>query len=500
MSLINNFFNKKISEYINREININIDPGSIVIKDEKFKELENRIWYDSSSANEIETFYKTNYPSGGLINGNEFYRKVRGKTPRIHVPVARIITDTTVNLVFSEMPKLTVETGNKKTNQILNDEISKTLNENESEDLFKKIGTMVSYSGACGIKLTIDKEFSDYIIAQPYPKEDLEICKKYGRVSKIKFIDYLDDGYILKTIDEPGHRYFELYNKDGKLTELSRLEETSELHDWYLLDNDGKIINTMMSVYIENINGKSDYDGCIDLFQLMDEIKSSMNHIERSLKPKRSIPSSLCEIDRESGKKVIPDDWDREDTIVEVEDPESQIKNINEMSFNSPDLNSYQALYDRTFKDILNTVSLSESTLGNNDGGSDSSSLALNIREKSSLRKRATLITKYDKAFRQLTKLILLLNHATLLEDKMITEDFSKYDYFVDFSEYNSPSFDQMVEVLNKALSSGLISRREAIKELYEGEMSKEEQEKMLSEINEEKGKNNVITEEDKVQ
>lgn len=498
MGFINNFINKRINEYINKELETAVDPSAVIIKDETFDELENRIWYEAKSASELETFYKTNFKVGSIAADTRlFYRKVKGKSPRVHVPVSKTITETVVNLVFSESPVLTVETKNQKKNKELNKEIQETLVENNSEDLFKQVAAMVSYSGACGVKLTLDSEISDRVIAQAYPKEDIIVERRYGRVVCIKFKDYFNDGYVLYTVDKPGIRSFELF-QNGKPAKLSELEETKNLHEWYLVNAKGEAMNSLMSVYVENINGKSDYDGCIDLFHLLDEIKSAMTHIQRSLKPKRGIPSSLCEIDRESGKAVIPDDWDREETIIEVQDPESQIKSLNEMSFASPDFSSYQELYDRTFKDILNKVSLSESTLGNNDGGSDASSLALNIREKSSLRKRASLILKYDRALRELTRLILVLNNAKLSNNTLISDDFKDYDYFVSFSEYNSPSFDQIVESLAKALDAGLISQREAIRELYKGDMSEEEQEEMIAEINKTKAENQKQFEEKK--
>lgn len=504
MGIINNFFNKKISNYINKELEVQIDPSAVIIKDETYRELENRVWYYSNTAADLEAFYKTNFPTGLLFTGREFYRKVRGKTPRIHVPMAKLVTNTIVNLVFSETPDIRVDTGNKKTSEKLNENINDTLNENNREDLMKRIATMVSYSGACAVKFVMDTDFSENVILQPYAKEDIDVKKKYDRVYEVIFKDYFDDGYTLKSYYGLGYIKFKLFknNKEAKLTDL---EETSDLKDIYFMNADGTPLKQLMAVYIENnVDAASDYEGCIDMFMMLDEIKSAINHILRALKPKRGVPSSLCEIDRESGKTVLPDDWDREEVLIEVDDPESKIKNMTDVQFVSPDIKSYQEAYDRVIKDILNTVSLSESTLGNNDGGSDASSLALNVREKSSLRKRAALITRYDRAFQELAKLILLYNNADWFEEKAIVDNSAEYEYFVEFSEYSSPSFDQMVEILGKALDSGLISQRKAIQDLYSGEMSEDEQEEMIAEINQTKLKNTtevtekVIDEENK--
>lgn len=488
MGLINNFFNKKISNYINKELDVQIDPSAVIIKDETFRELENRVWYEANTATELEGFYKTNFPAGLLYTGREFYRRVQGKTPRVHVPMAKTITDTVVNLVFSETPEMTVDTGNQKTSKVLNEEIEDTLIENNKEDLIKQVGAMVSYSGCAAVKFIIDSDISDRVILQPYAKEDIDVKRKYGRVIEIVFKDYFDDGYTLKSAYGLGYIKFSL-TKNGKEAKLTDLEETSDLKDLEFITSTGEPYKQLMAMYVENNpNAASDYEGIIDLMMYLDEIKSAENHILRALKPKRGVPSALCEIDRETGKTVLPDDWDREEVLLEVEDPESKIKNMSEVNFVSPDLTSYQEEFKETVKAILNKVSLSESTLGNNDGGSDASSLALNIREKSSLRKRAALITRYDRAFKELIKLILVYNHAIFGDGGAIVED-TDYEYFVDFSEYSSPSFDQMVEILGKALSSGLISQKEAIRELYEGDMSEEEQDEMIAEINADKQK-----------
>ena len=184
---------------------------------------------------------------------------------------------------------------------------------------------------------------------------------------------------------------------------------------------------------------------------MIDELKSTMLYIERSTKPKLGIPSGLCEIDIDTGKTVMPDSWDIDSTLLEVEDPEDKVKNMNTVSYTSPDMSQLLSLYNSTLKEILNTVGLSPNTLGIEDtSGANASSLALNIREHASLRKRATLILCYTKAFQELAKLILMYNGAIISNDRCIVEDVSNYEYTVDFSEYNNPTFDSIEIYFNQ--------------------------------------------------
>ena len=77
-----------------------------------------------------------------------------------------------------------------------------------------------------------------------------------------------------------------------------------------------------------------------------------------------------------------------------------------------------------------------------------------------------------------------MYNGAIISNDRCIVEDVSNYEYTVDFSEYNNPTFDSRVDTLSKALSAGLISQREAIHELYDNTMSDNDQEAMIEDIN----------------
>lgn len=489
MSLLSNYVNKQISNYINKEIETNYDPGAIMVRDEDYNKAENLIWYKARNGAELQRFYKTNYPMSGIVPPQSFYRKVKGKTPVIHVPFARLLTNTAVNLVFSEVPDLTVDTGNQKTSKELNDKITEILEENKFSRLCQDIGTYVSYSGAAAIKPIMDTDISENVILQVYPKEAFDIQKKYGRIREIIFKDfytYDKEEYCLKSHYGIGYIHFELVKKNKEVA-LNSIPETEGLQDYIFVDSKGQPLKVLMAAYVDNNEeATSDYDGIIDLMETLDEIKSTELYIQRALKPRRSIPSTLCEIDKETGKTILPNDWDIEDHMIEIQDPEGVVKNMNETVFTSPDLTAYEEYAKDIIKNILNVVGLSQSTIGENDGGSNSSGLALNIREKASLRKRAALINRYDDCFKHLLKIMLMFTYGNVSGDKYISEDYD-YDFMVDFSEYASPDFNDMVKTLAEAINAGLISQRYALEELYLDDIGEEGVEKMLQEIKGEK-------------
>jgi hypothetical protein len=98
-----------------------------------------------------------------------------------------------VNLIFAKEPQIDVDTGNKKTDAKLQQSLDLAWQDNRKMDLLRKAAEAESYSGAVGIKVTMDSDESDYPILQLYPKEDLEIRKKYDRVEEICFKDYYPD-------------------------------------------------------------------------------------------------------------------------------------------------------------------------------------------------------------------------------------------------------------------------------------------------------------------
>lgn len=497
MSIISNYINRKINEYIIKEIS-DTDPSAVIVSDEEYKKLENRVWYNATSGADLEQFYKTTTPRSGVFASKNFYNKVNGKMPRVHVPVAKLLTNTIVNLIFSEKPGISVDTGNKKTSVVFTEDINDTLDENGGEQFLKDAAGMVSYSGGVAIKFILDPNFSDKVIFQPYPAESFIIKKKYGRLQEIVFKDFYDDDYQLLSHYGIGYIHYELIHK-GDPAKLEELPDTADLRDVEFFYNDGTPVKCCMAAYMDNTTGTSDYAGCVDNFALLDELKSTMLYIERSTKPKKGIPSGLCEVDTETGKAVLPDSWDIDSTLLEVQDPEQKIKNMNELTYASPNLDSCKQLYKDTLKEICICSGLSPNTMGIEDtSGANASAEALNIREHSSLRKRATLILCYTKFLKELCSLILSYNNALANDSRIVFNNvYRDYDYSIDFSEYNNPSFDNMVEVLSNALEAGLISKEYALHELYDNSLTENQIEEMKLQIANEKSGNIIKPEEE---
>ena len=82
MSLFGNYLNKKIRQVLTQDLSDNIDPSAVILRDEQYAQLENRVWYTANNAVELETFYKQNIPNDNMIGSSRrFYNKVQGKMP-----------------------------------------------------------------------------------------------------------------------------------------------------------------------------------------------------------------------------------------------------------------------------------------------------------------------------------------------------------------------------------------------------------------------------------
>ena len=491
MKLIDNYVESKVYNVLNKELGDDffVAPSDVILSNEEFELLENKMWYYANNYKDLEYFYKTKMPQiNEYVEDRTFYHSVKGKTPRVHVPLARNVTDTIVNLCFSETPGITVDTGNKVTNESYNKKLNAILNENDSTSLFKDFAANNSWSGAAAFKIILDKELSDNPIIQPYSKADIVVSKRAGRVYQIIFKDYFNE-YILFSIYGIGYVKFKLF-KGKKEVPLDSIEETAGLKDYEIVDKNGMKLNHMLAVYMENNNeASSDYKGSIDLMIAADEVKSAILAIQRTLKPYVYYPSSVCSYDRTTKKTKKPDNWDQNEIIVEdnnANQDKSPVDSI-KRDFNSPSLNSYQDYYDRTVKDIYINTSLAESTITGYDGGSNSSGLALNIREKPSMRKRAALLTRFDKALGTLAEIVLELSNSELIDNKLAVKDLSNYKYYVNFSEYASPSFSDMIKDISLAKSSGLIDLHTALQELYGSDISDIDLAIMEENINKEK-------------
>jgi hypothetical protein len=475
MVITNNQFKRAFDDRLNSIFSFTgvdyIAGGTLAFTD--WKMLENKLWYFGDST-DLCKFYKTVktirpfndqlYNFYAVVNTDEF------RIPVIHCNLSNVITKCMTNLVFGEDPAITISTGNKSKDKKLKQIIDDIYKDNNKSELFQKASALESYSGAVAFKIVIDKEFSEYPMAIPYPKEDVEIKTKYNdRIYEIIFKDYYKKGtdrYTLKSIYGKGYIKYSLRDSKDNEVSLSKLEETKNLKDIYFSNNDGSKFNRIMAVYKKNNAGAtSDYDGIKDTLISIDEILSNIMDLTRKSKMITYRPEYTLKKNKEG--KVIPNNGYNYNEVILYDAKPTQVQAHVERDI-ADVRNNIEALrdtYNNLIKEALIEAGISPATAGLDLAGANSSGTALEIREKVSLRTRAEKINRWSDTIKDLTELLLAYYFATQDAKTVRVNDFN--DVIVEFGQYEKPSYDSQINSLGAALDAGLITRLEALKEIY---------------------------------
>lgn len=507
MGLIQNYVDSRVANFF-ESIDLKIDVTGKLYNDELYELQENRIWYKANK-DTLLRFYKTTRRTNQLYPIQDFYRLAPGTIPIEHYPLADMITKTMVNLVFSEKPEISISTGNQRTDKKLNEIIEEIYEDNKLMGLLQKAAELESYSGAVAFKPILDTEFSEYPIIMAYPKEEIDVIRKYDRITAILFKDYYkkgNDKYVLYTECGMGYIDYKLYklDKNGKesrnIVSLSELPETKHLKKVNFFTQDGKPLKQIMAVYKENkTNATSDYSGIIDDFQALDEIYTNMVNYIRKSKVKVYMPENMCK-KNSKGETIVPFDYDSDYTVLYDNNPEGTKQ---EAKRDVIDIQNTVSGYITSFNEVLKhavlNTGLSLSSIGYDISGANSSGEALSIREKVSMRTRSEKIHRWDEALQQLTKLVVSLYHHRLSGESIIVENLFDTDVLVSFAEYESPTFDAVVESLVAAKDGGLIDLDTALHRLWGDEYSEEEIAKMKFNIENQLVENNQIVDDELV-
>lgn len=462
---------------------------------------ENKVWYGANKYDLIN-FYKINrYQSAGDTVGStgttwDFYRVINAnstyKLPIQHFPISDMITKTMVNLVFAEKPEITIDTGNKRQDKKINDLISYIYDKNKFNIMLQNSAEMKSYSGAVGFKLILDPDFSNTPIIVAYPDEDIILTYKYGRIIEIGFKDSYkldEDTYICVSSYGMGEIYYTLYkNKvcQDNIVPIDTIPETAGLENIIIYDADGITRSKqLMAVYIPNkTKSISDYSGCVDDFQAIDEIYSNMINYIRKSKVKTYFPENLCYKD-EKGNAIIPNDYDTDNTILYDTNPTDLKQEAKRDVIDIQNtITGYITSFNEVLTNCLRTTGLSSASLGFDDGGANSSGEALSIREKVSMRTRSAMIHIWDEGLSELTKLILEYNECVPIYGGLIFPNYNDAKINVAFAEYESPTFDGLVTSLGAALNNKLIDQETALKQLWGKDLTEEQLADMNAKIN----------------
>ena len=461
---------------------------------ERYEAATFKAWHQAASSEELLRFYTTRFPPQFLEITNEFYRVARGSDiPFLHYNLAQVISRTMAQLVFAKEPQILVSCEDKKDKeacQKLSDDIWQS---NDKQNFLTKCADLESYSGAVGIKMVLDTQVSEFPIFQAYPKEELELRRRYGRIYEICFKDYYPiDGetnpFVLYSVYGFGYIRYEMYQEKWnpasnslEMTEVSldSVPACRGLREIKFYGPNGEQSDIMFAVYKENKqDARSDYYGVIDDFEFLDELYSNMADYMRKSKIKTYLHDNA--ISRNAGdpnnpdSAFVPDSYDTSNIRVPDSNPnwqESEIKR--DVIDPKSAFEGYTDLFERTLSKTLSTVGLSVNTVLMNMDSIDlnrASGAALSIREKASIRTRADKIARWATAISAITAAAAAMAGATPMADDsgyFVTPAIMAQDIRAVFPEYGEVDPDQKMDIMIKQLNAGLMTKEEAIRELH---------------------------------
>ena len=463
------------------------------------KPLEYKLWYEGN-INDILRYYKT---AKDVMYGNTahytpsfmrlvpvgFSVNIGGATQPnnftvYHSPLANIISRAKSGLLFSTAPIITLQSKSKERTKLYQDIIDQIVRENELPSLLQLASEYESYSGAVGFKPILDPEFSDLPLVQVYPKEEMIVNRKYGKILSIVFLDTVieeDEKYILFSEYGRGYVKYKLVDERNKVeVPLDKTSETSGLVDLNFYDKDGNELDILLAIYKENKPGaRSDYENSIDDFNAIDEAYSNMMNYIRKTSPKRIISESTLK-KSDTGEVFVPSVYDS-DLIIRWDNSPVDSKEVNETQ-STADLNSsiqgYLATMGEIQRNVARTVGLSLKTImGEDPSGANASGDALSIRENIDLKTRDNMKIDWTITINKLSKLLMILNTQEIKGYDIFVDPFEELETLVEFYNPATPTFEQTVTEVRSLLDGGLIDLKTALYRLWVDTKLKSEEE-----------------------
>lgn len=466
MKIIDNFkegIRTKMKSFLQLDqaqtLQINIIKGL----DEETKIAKNTIWYRGDSY-ELMQLYKQ------LPNKEDtFWGAVPTKgleIRKIHTGLPSLIVDTLMRIVVSDYNGVEFKDKNIKTQETW-ENIEK---ENNFNELLKDSLTCSLYKGKGAFKISFDEEISQLPIIEYFPKDQIEILKKRGRVREIIFKSYVkekDKIYLLKEIYGYGYIRYKLFDGKGeKEYSLLTLEQTKDLEDVKFdgaqVDKDGNVLRygTFMMASLFKIAEDAIYDKKTDDFDALDEAWSQWMNALRDGRSKTYIPECLIPKDPKTGELIKPNGFDNKFIKTDSDVAED---NKNEIIVKQPEIptDSYMNTYITALDLALQGI-ISPSTLGiDTKKITDPNATAQREKEKTTLYTRGEIVEALNNTIPELVNITF---KAMATQNKQSIKD---VETTLKFGEYANPSFEAQVETVSKGKQGGIMSIEASVEELY---------------------------------
>ncbi len=469
------------------------DKRMIIIKEPLSYEtnvLKNRIWYRGDPS-ELDQFFKQT--ATDMVSQSRFWAAVPSANlniRKIHSGLPAMVVERLSDIVIADLTGIELET-----EQLIElwEEISE---DNKFPKLVGEAITEALTAGDGAFKITIDTDITEYPIIEFFGGERVKYEWTRGRLQKVLFYtDYniRDEGkyadYRLEETFGRGSITYRLLNDKGKEVPLATVPELAELVD---VTYPGDFIMAVPMQFFKSQKwvgrGKSLLDSKSDPFDALDEVISQWVDAIRAGRVQKYIPEDMIPKNPETGALMNPNPFDNQFiklNAVMAEDKKGQIDMVQPEIMYEAFVNTYSSALDMCLQGIM-----SPATLGIDLKKLDNAEAQ---REK----EKATLYTR-GKIIEALSDVIPLVVDIVLkVYDTMHSRTPGEYIVTVNFGEYASPSFDNLVETVGNARLKGIMSIEQAVEELYGDSWTDEQKAEEVRRLKEEQGL--LLAEEPKV-
>lgn len=466
---VRNFLNISTDNGVSIEIHQLMDHDAEVFKD--------RIWY-RGRANELEELYAHIHDDIG--NGHFWGSKpTRGmKIRKIHTGLPSLIVDTLTDVCVGDLYAITVD--DDDLGEIWND-IAK---ENLINDIISDAVRDTLHLGDGAFKLSYDPTISKLPIIEFYPADRVDFEYNRGRISAVIF-------KTKKTIKQKPYLLRERYDYDSitySLTDISTDKEADisdfpELEGYRNIKNNAHFLPAVPLMFRRSTvytgRGKSIYDGKFDNFDAFDEVFSQWMLAVRKGQIKEYIPVDLLPRNVKTGEVLESNDFDNEYIQLQgsmAEGARQEITTTQGTIQYEALLSSYCTALDLCLQGII-----SPSTLGIDVKKLDNAE-AQREKEKTTLYTRNRVTDVLNKAICDLVQAS--LDFYCTLNNRERKE----VEVTVNFGGYANPSFEAQVETIGKAATSGIMSTKTQVDELYGDDKDDDWKAEEVKRIKEERG------------
>lgn len=462
-------------------LNISTDNGVSInihqLMDHDAEVFKDRIWY-RGRANEIEELYA--HIQDNIGNGHFWGSKpTRGmKIRKIHTGLPSLIVDTLTDVCVGDLYAITVD--DPDMGQVWED----IAEENLITDIISDAVRDTLYLGDGAFKLSYDPTVSKLPIIEFYPADRVDFEYNRGRIGAVVF-------KTKKTIKQKPYLLKERYDYDSitySLVDVSNDRE-ADISDFPELDgcrdikNNAHFLPAVPLMFRRSTiypgRGKSIFDGKLDDFDAFDEVFSQWMLAVRKGQIKEYIPVDLLPRKVRTGEVLESNDFDNEYIQLQgsmAEGVQQEIKTTQGTIQYEALLSTYCTVLDLCLQGII-----SPSTLGIDVKKLDNAE-AQREKEKTTLYTRNRVTDVLNKAIRDLVQASLDF-YCTLngRESKEV-------EVTVNFGAYANPSFEAQVETIGKAATSGIMSTKTQVDELYGDDKDDDWKAEEVKRIKEERG------------